>query len=112
MPSLFTTPSPQELQVSVKEKDKRIKELEIELLTSSQKLAAGANDHAEQMQDQADQLDKCKVQYTMCFSFSCSTAFSSFLLSLVLLPSFPSRHSCVMLMLLYVSVVSSWCQSN
>ena len=66
MSSLSTAPSPQELQVSVKEKDKRIKELEIELLTSSQKLAAGANDHAEQMQDQADQLDKCKVQYTLC----------------------------------------------
>ena len=66
IPSLSTALSPQELQVSAREKDKQIKELEIELLTASQKLAAGANDHAEQMQDQADQLDKCKVQYTLC----------------------------------------------
>lgn len=43
------------------EKDKRIKELELELLMSSQKLAAGASDHAHQMQDQAEQLDRCKV---------------------------------------------------
>lgn len=60
----------------MKEKDKRIKELEIELLTSSQKLAAGANDHAEQMQDQADQLDKCKVQSTVCFSFQLFNCYS------------------------------------
>ena len=44
------------------EKDKRIKELELELLMSSQKLAAGASNHAHQMQDQAEQLDRCKVR--------------------------------------------------
>ena len=69
----------------MKEKDKRIKELEIELLTSSQKFAAGANDHAEQMQDQADQLDKCKVQCTLCvLVFNCSTV-------ILLLPPLPGR---------------------
>ena len=33
----------------------------MELLVSSQKMAAGASDYATQMQDQAAQLDQCKV---------------------------------------------------
>lgn len=61
LPFTHTHTWPQELQVTVGEKDKRIKELELELLMSSQKLAAGASDHAHQMQDQAEQLDRCKV---------------------------------------------------
>ena len=39
-----------------------MKELEVELLTASQKLAAGAGVHAHQMSEQAAQLDRCKVR--------------------------------------------------
>ena len=41
-----------------------MKELEVELLTASQKLAAGAGVHAQQMAEQAAQLDRCKVGTT------------------------------------------------
>ncbi len=42
------------------DKDRQIQQLEIELLSSSQKLAAGAGDHAMEMQDQASELDRCR----------------------------------------------------
>ena len=44
------------------EREGRVKELEVELLTASQKLAAGAGVHAHQMSEQAAQLDRCKVR--------------------------------------------------
>ena len=52
----------QELRGEVGERGGRVKELEVELLTASQRLAAGAGVHAHQMSDQAAQLDRCKVR--------------------------------------------------
>lgn len=43
------------------ERDGKVKELEVEVLTATQKLAAGAGVHAHQMSEQAAQLDRCKV---------------------------------------------------
>ena len=51
----------QELHGEISERAARVKDLEIELLTASQKLAAGAGVHAQQMSEQADHLDRCKV---------------------------------------------------
>ena len=42
-------------------RDGKVKELEVEVLTATQKLAAGAGVHAHQMSEQAAQLDRCKV---------------------------------------------------
>ena len=53
-----------ELKAAVGDKDRAIKQLEIELLTASQKLAAEAGDHAQQMQDQADEINGYKVSST------------------------------------------------
>lgn len=50
-----------ELKAAMGDKDRAIKQLEIELLTASQKLATEAGDHAQQMQDQADEMNRCKV---------------------------------------------------
>ena len=47
-------------------KDRRVKELELELLVSSQKMAAGASDYAAQMHDQAAEMDRCKVCLSVC----------------------------------------------
>ena len=55
-------PSSQELRGEVGEREGRVKELEVELLTASQKLAAGAGVHAHQLSEQAAQLDRCKVR--------------------------------------------------
>ena len=62
-----SSPSSQELQTSVRFKDKKIHELELEVLVSSQKLAAEASQHAQQMQEQAEQMDRCKV----CWMVNC-----------------------------------------
>ena len=43
-------------------RERRVKELEVELLTASQRLASGASDHAQQMREQATQLDQCRVR--------------------------------------------------
>lgn len=59
-------PSLQELRGVVTDRDDKIKELEVEVLTASQKLAAGAGVHAHQMSEQAAQLDRCKVQLLYC----------------------------------------------
>ena len=61
--SLFPSPPSQELRGEVSDRAGRMKELEVELLTASQRLAAGASDHAQQMTEQATQLDKCKVRW-------------------------------------------------
>ena len=61
--SLFPSPPSQELRGEVSDRAGRVKELEVELLTASQRLAAGASDHAQQMTEQATQLDKCKVRW-------------------------------------------------
>ena len=59
---LYNSPlPPQELLGEMSQRDGRVKELEVELLTASQKLAAGAGVHAHQMAEQATQLDQCKV---------------------------------------------------
>ena len=60
--SLFPSPPSQELRGEVSDRAGRVKELEVELLTASQRLAAGASDHAQQMTEQAARLDKCKVR--------------------------------------------------
>ena len=49
-----------ELKANMTNKDKQIKHLEMELLSSSQKLAAGADDYAREMQEQASELDRCR----------------------------------------------------
>ena len=38
-----------------------MRELEVEVLTASEKMAAGAGIHARQMSEQATQLDQCRV---------------------------------------------------
>lgn len=60
-PSLPHSSPLQELRGVVTDREGKIKELEVEVLTASQKLAAGAGVHAHQMSEQAAQLDRCKV---------------------------------------------------
>ena len=43
------------------ERGRRVRELEVEVLTASEKMAAGAGIHARQMSEQATQLDQCRV---------------------------------------------------
>ena len=50
-----------DLTANLKEKDIRIKELEIELLTANQRQLAGDGEHAEEMREMAEKLDQCKV---------------------------------------------------
>ena len=38
-----------------------VQTLELELLKANQKLAVGASEHAQEMKEQAAQLDKCRV---------------------------------------------------
>ena len=42
-------------------KDKKIQELELEILRSSNKMAAMATDHAQQMQNLTDEINRLKV---------------------------------------------------
>ena len=50
-----------DLTANLKEKDIRIKEMEIELLTANQRQLAGDGEHAQEMRDMAEKLDQCKV---------------------------------------------------
>ena len=50
-----------ELTAGLKERDIRIKELEIELLTANQRQLAGDGEHAQEMREMAEKLDQCKV---------------------------------------------------
>lgn len=50
-----------DLTADLKEKDIRIKELEIELLTANQNQLAGDGEHAQEMREMADKLDQCRV---------------------------------------------------
>ena len=50
-----------DLTAALKEKDIRVKELEIELLTANQKQLAGDGEHAHEMREMAEKLDQCKV---------------------------------------------------
>ena len=50
-----------ELTTNLKEKDIRMKELEIELLTANQRQLAADGEHAQEMREMAEKLDQCKV---------------------------------------------------
>ena len=50
-----------DLTANLKERDIRVKELEIELLTANQRQLAGDGEHAQEMREMADKLDQCRV---------------------------------------------------
>ena len=50
-----------DLTANLKERDIRLKELEIELLTANQRQLAGDGEHAQEMREMADKLDQCRV---------------------------------------------------
>jgi predicted RNase H-like nuclease (RuvC/YqgF family) len=50
-----------DLTANLKERDIRIKELEIELLTANQRQLSGDGEHAQEMREMADKLDQCRV---------------------------------------------------
>ena len=50
-----------DLTANLKERDIRIKELEIELLTANQQQLAGDGEHAQEMREMAEKLDQCRV---------------------------------------------------
>ena len=49
------------LREGLADRERRIKELQLELLSSSQSMAADANSHGQQMREEQEQLNKCKV---------------------------------------------------
>ena len=56
-----------DLTANLKERDIRVKELEIELLTANQRQLAGDGEHAQEMREMADKLDQCRVSDNLPF---------------------------------------------
>ena len=86
-----------ELKAAVGDKDRAIKQLEIELLTASQKLAAEAGDHAQQMQDQADEINGYKVSSTSLQYLYCCVCYVTIMSLCVVCVCVLCRPNCVML---------------